>query len=310
MGIDLHALNFLRYVKRYGDFGKTLTLGRQNLDVQESVVRKMFSLPDEYKNERYCEELILNVFGASTVDSLDNSGYENATIIADMNQPLPAHFRKFNTIVDGGTLEHVFNLPQALKNVSLLCQPGGQIIHILPANNFCGHGFWQFSPELFFSLYKRECGYKDTEVFIADLTKNKEWVKANPPLRGQRVSVYSNSPLYVLVRTILVSENFSHENVQQSDYVVEWNKDNPNNMQSDRGGAYGANIEQGAFYKMKKRWRKNDLIYDLLSPLWNLYRYHKPNSTQRASGITPESPELQSPETLKKVNIATMLNSK
>jgi len=66
-------------------------------------------------------------------------------------------------------MEHVFNASQGLKNVTRLCAPGGQIIHSLPANNFCNHGFWQFSPELFFSLYSDKNGYSETEIFLADV---------------------------------------------------------------------------------------------------------------------------------------------
>ena len=44
--------------------------------------------------------------------------------------------------------------PGAIK----LTKIGGMIIHALPANNFCGHGFWQFSPELFYELYSPENG--------------------------------------------------------------------------------------------------------------------------------------------------------
>ena len=45
-----------------------------------------------------------------------------------------------------------------------LCKNGGTIIHSLPSNNNCGHGFWQFSPELFFSLYNEKNGFKNNEM--------------------------------------------------------------------------------------------------------------------------------------------------
>jgi hypothetical protein len=34
--------------------------------------------------------------------------------------------------------------------------------------------------------------------------------------------VHSATPLYLLVRTVLAREAFSHEEVQQSDYVYQW----------------------------------------------------------------------------------------
>jgi hypothetical protein len=43
----------------------------------------------------------------------------------------------------------------ALENVQAI-SGGGEIIHVLPANNLCCHGFWQFWPELFFIALFRE----------------------------------------------------------------------------------------------------------------------------------------------------------
>jgi hypothetical protein len=78
--------------------------------------------------------------------------HEKATHVVDMNKPLAIEER-YDTVIDAGTIEHIYNAPQALANVSAMCAHQGQILHIGPANIFCGHGFWQFSPELFFSLY-------------------------------------------------------------------------------------------------------------------------------------------------------------
>src|SRR6516162_6511281 len=41
--------------------------------------------------------------------------------------------------------------------------------------NYCGHGFWQFSPELFFSLYSEKNGYSDTRIFLVSLDDWDTW---------------------------------------------------------------------------------------------------------------------------------------
>src|SRR5262249_33520465 len=120
-------------------------------------------------------------------------------------------------------LEHVYNVTQALKNVSSLANPGAQIIHVLPANGYCGHGFWQFSPELFFTLYSERNGYRDTEVLLADLGDERSWFIVKKPHGGKRADVVTSKALYVLVRTT-VPQAFSHDNVQQSDYSFAWDK--------------------------------------------------------------------------------------
>jgi hypothetical protein len=242
MGIDVHGLNFLKYSKMKKSFGDVITIGRQGLHVIEPVIKDVLKITLEYKNQPYCEELLNTYFGATKVESIDNSNYEDATYVHDMNQSLPANLiGKYDTVFDGGCLEHIYNVPQALKNCSLFCKPGGQILHVLPANNFCGHGFWQFSPELFFSLYSTSNGYAETQVFMADLSNTKQWFQVKQPSNGQRVNVMSSGSLYVLVRTVLQKENFNHTNVQQSDYVFGWAAPNEDKNSVTQ---YKSNIKQ------------------------------------------------------------------
>ncbi|MGI9308537.1 MAG: hypothetical protein ACR2P6_04695, partial [Gammaproteobacteria bacterium] len=171
--------------------------------MKETVARYILSAGTNYQHKTYCDNILLNYLGASSVDSVDNSDYQNASIVHDMNLPVPAKYEAtYDTVIDGGVIEHIYNIPQALSNCSALCKPGGQIIHIAPANNFCGHGFWQISPELFFSLYSEENGYTNTEVYLADLTNLKTWFKVKPPSDGYRVDVHGKTPLYALVRTV------------------------------------------------------------------------------------------------------------
>ncbi len=266
MGIDAQALNFLRYAQKRGSFGKTLTIGRQFLYVPGDLVKKRLGIPGDYRQPEYCEELLRNHFGASQVDSLDNSDYEGASVIVDMNSPLPASASKYDTVFDGGSLEHIFNVPQALANVSSLCRPGGQILHVLPSNNFCGHGFWQFSPELFFSLYSRKNGYTDTEVFIARPLQLKKWFKVTPPSDGRRVNIRSSGPLYVLVRTVLGSEGVSQRDVQQSDYVHEWKA----------GPKLSAKRQDKGFLGKAKSWaRRSEFVCMMVRPLLRSYARYK-----------------------------------
>lgn len=65
------------------------------------------------------------------VDSIDISDYENATIEQDMNQPIPEHLKlQYDTVIDRGSLEHIFNFPVSIKNCMSLIKPGGFYIGI------------------------------------------------------------------------------------------------------------------------------------------------------------------------------------
>lgn len=284
MGIDVHGLNFLRYAKKSGAFGETITVARPGFHVvasyvREPYIREMVNALAESQNGKYCEELLRRYFGSKSVDSLDNSDYEGASIVHDMNQPLPSDIvGLYDTVIDAGTLEHVYNIPQALKNCSALCKPGGQILHILPANNFCGHGFWQFTPELFFSLYSSENGYSETEVFLADVCKIDKWYKVKKPRKGQRVNVHTSNRLHVLVRTVLAREDFSHKDVQQSDYITKWQGKESSVAPLDQASAR-VNIIQSI---------KNSKIFSsLLLPLYRSYYRLRPAPTMKLNNLNP-----------------------
>jgi SAM-dependent methyltransferase len=106
-------------------------------------------------------EALFKYFGAKEVQSLDMSDHENATVIFDLNSlDLPGKlYEKFDVVYDGGTIEHVFNIVNAFKNIANMVRKGGIIIHHTPANNYTNHGFYQPSPTLFKDFYEAN-GFK------------------------------------------------------------------------------------------------------------------------------------------------------
>jgi SAM-dependent methyltransferase len=264
MGIDFHGLNFLLYAAKRRPFGATVTIGRQNIHLPNYMLRKILNLKHDRKYGPFCEALLLDHMGASSVDSFDASDFEQASFIHDFNTPLGPHLC-YDTVVDVGTLEHIFNIPIALRNVASLCNPGGQIIHVLPANNFPGHGFWQFSPELFFSLYSEANGFSDTEVLVAELDNERYWFKANIPQGGVRVGYISKSRSYVLVLTRKTTA-VTGETVQQSDYIYQW----------QRTAVAGAgSISSAKTSRLRSTIERFGLVSTLVAPVLKAYRDKK-----------------------------------
>jgi hypothetical protein len=233
MGVDVHGLNFLRYISRKEPLGRVSTIGRQSLMVGPTHLADIMGLPAATDFGTYIDELLKRHFGANLVDSYDYSDYEGATFTVDMNKPL-VPTREYDTVIDCGSLEHIYNVPQAMSNISLMCAKGGKIVHISPGNNFCGHGFWQFSPELFFSLYSGSNGYGETQVFLADLKRPRHWFEVEAPTNGSRAEVVSKTPLYVMCTARKVSD-FCHVEVQQSDYIHEWQRQESKKKSPDDG---------------------------------------------------------------------------
>lgn len=231
MAVDIHALNLFRLAAGGGHFGRVATIGRQNLKVPGERIKKLLNAESKQDFGPFCEDLLRAHFGATLVDTYDFSPFEGASHIADFNSPLVTESR-YDTVIDCGTLEHIYNIPQALKNLSCMCADGGRILHVLPANNYCGHGFWQFSPELFYSLYREANGYEGTRVFLAKVGDDFHWYEVSPPKDGQRVDITSCTRTLILVITKRRSF-FSHGSVQQSDYVHAWEYEAAKNSASD-----------------------------------------------------------------------------
>lgn len=97
---------------------------------------------------------IFKSMGFGEVESIDYSSFEGATQILDLNQPIPDHLRgQFDVVLDSGTTEHIFHIPNALKNAVDLAKVGGRIIFCSPASNYVDHGFYSFSPTLFVDYF-------------------------------------------------------------------------------------------------------------------------------------------------------------
>jgi len=83
---------------------------------------------------------------------LSASNYDGVNVLRNLNEPVGSElFEKYDCVFNGGLLEHVFNFPVALKNCLEMVKVGGHFITITLANAQFGHGFYQFSPELFYS---------------------------------------------------------------------------------------------------------------------------------------------------------------
>lgn len=103
-------------------------------------------------------------------ETLDVSDYEDAEHIQDLNQPIPDALRgRFGVVIDGGTLEHIFDVPQALRNMKAMLRPGGRIIHLNPMNSWAEHGFYQLSPTLYHDFYTTN-GFRMDECLIVGTT--------------------------------------------------------------------------------------------------------------------------------------------
>ena len=190
MGLPKPALQFLALEHGRKAFaGTVVTLGRQCVYATLAECQKILldagivprELPSQAetqtqipswrgtKRERYTtDRAFFSLLGIDDCIAADCSDYEGAEIIIDLNQPLAGQLHSLaDIVIDGGTLEHVFDVRQGLTNVSLMLKPGGRIIHMSPANNYANHGFYQFSPTLYADYYRAN-RFENVGVFAVE----------------------------------------------------------------------------------------------------------------------------------------------
>jgi SAM-dependent methyltransferase len=187
MGISKGNLALLCELKTAANFtGSICQLGRQTVFLSPQDWQRVAArFPIGPRPDPLNDVTLFQTLGFSTVHSLDVSDYEGATHVHDLNRPVPdALCGRYDAVYDGGTLEHVFDLPESLRNVHRLLKPGGLAIHHAPSHNHVDHGFYMFSPTLFHDWYRAN-GY---EIVRSQVIEYQRAFNAKPWL------VYEYSP--------------------------------------------------------------------------------------------------------------------
>lgn len=242
MGIEAFSLRMLCHAKRRGaPFRDTITLGRQDLSLHDRdfkvVLRDMGRSLADLRQKGVtgtgrADALLTELLAIDRLVSIDCSDYEGATVVHDMNLPIPADMREtFDAVIDTGTLEHVFNFPVAIANCMNMLRVGGRFFALTPANNHCGHGFYQFSPELFFRLFGGVNGFELEHVIAVQhpfpgielSTSRTAYAVRDPATLGQRVDLVNARPVYLFVQAVKRAAVVPFATFpQQSDYASAW----------------------------------------------------------------------------------------
>lgn len=108
---------------------------------------------------------------AERIKALDVSGYEGAEVIHDLNQPIPDALRaSADFIVDGSTLDNVFDPAMALRNYAELLRPGGRLIAV-NAWNLRDSAYTACSPSWYLDYFVAN-GFADCKVYVCVGARN------------------------------------------------------------------------------------------------------------------------------------------
>jgi len=240
MGVDYVLFDrLLELSTRFKPVGRTLMLGRHTYRIESQfagLYRQAMTkhgIPgkrfDFLQDDGYCETLMRKL-GFGEIEAMDFSDYEDASILHDLNKPIPKELEgQFSFIFDGGTLEHVFNVPVALENVFRMLKPGGRFVSANGMNGFSGHGMYQFSPDLVWTFWRRTAGCEvhDCRGITKAPVDGKEYHLpfADPAELGHRLRLKGRIPparFYLYYEVERLESSAIAEETLQSDYEVKW----------------------------------------------------------------------------------------
>jgi SAM-dependent methyltransferase len=119
-----------------------------------------------HDSELVTDRSIFRALGNNNVRALDANLYEGAEIIHDLNQPLPDSLRGIaDFVVDGSTLDNVFDPAMALRNYAELLRPGGRLLAV-NAWSTRETAYTLCSPAWFMDYFVENC-FSDCKVYVA-----------------------------------------------------------------------------------------------------------------------------------------------
>jgi SAM-dependent methyltransferase len=253
MGMTTEIVRFLAQAGREGvSFTRVLTLGRQHVGVSPERLRRVLAAhgcwPPKCGEAAFASlmsspltrfEGFAKALGAASVCACDASAYEGADLLHDLNEPVPAQWHEqFDVVIDSGALEHVFNFPIAIANCLRLVKLNGRVFFFTPANNHCGHGFYQFSPELFYRVLSPANGFAVERLWARThseassnwfgvrypfLVNGPAYAAPDPAQVGRRVTLVGGKPVLLFIQAKRTARvEILQQAPQQSDYVAQW----------------------------------------------------------------------------------------
>lgn len=176
MGLMRQELIILSRIVTRKKVSSILMLGMQDIladlnDLEQDFLK--FSIDydknafDLLKTRKYNSVDFFYIFPqVNKVHAMDYSPYEDADIIYDLNtfNTPKEYIGVYDLVIDGGTLEHIFNQSAAINNINRFVKNNGFVYHMLPCAGWVNHGFYNYSPTYFEDVYCKKSGFELVEL--------------------------------------------------------------------------------------------------------------------------------------------------
>lgn len=181
MGIEFRVANVIVREHAYRPItGDVYLMGRQTMYFSPLVAKDMVldaglilpvvdfqpeSRTRLAKDEYISDDDFFRLLRIPKIKAIDISDYEGADIVHDLTKPIPDSLEGVaDFILDGSTLDNVFDPATMLRNIARLLKPGGRFVSVNVASNVYNP---YFMPTAHVMLdYFIENGFSDVKVYI------------------------------------------------------------------------------------------------------------------------------------------------
>lgn len=140
---------------------------RDRLEVELAEARQLASPRVTFSEAQLIYKWLLNMTSYRAID-LSSTAAESWI---DLNNPSDLG-QRFDTVINNGTSEHVFNQANVFRFIHDHTKLGGLMIHYTTGLGWIDHGFYNLQPSFFFDLAK----YNGYEVLSCCLVNNETTV--------------------------------------------------------------------------------------------------------------------------------------
>ncbi|MFH1135057.1 MAG: class I SAM-dependent methyltransferase [Pseudomonadota bacterium] len=173
MAFNLGTVEFLvkEMLPRVAVRGRVLSLARQKITCSpEELAHRLESLGFTSGLEQIraaARVTTRDLFPALGFDRYDDVDIfpEERGIRHDLNEPAPQRLRnRYDLVFEAGTIEHIFDVRMVFRNIIVMLKKGGLVFHLSPLD-LINHGFFTFSPTLFYDVYGSN-GFAPPDFFL------------------------------------------------------------------------------------------------------------------------------------------------
>ena len=192
MGIGANIMEGLIREAQFRPFkGTAYTFGRPTMALSPDGANEMFSelglepvggaarddqvdtvtaYRDQLPFAPICDAEFFRMLGFAETKAVDVSDFEGAEIILDLNKEIPEHLAgTCDLLVDGSTLDNIFDPPLALRNAARMLKPDGRIVLSNQGNystHFTGIPYLIMTPIWFYDYFCIN-NFVDCQVYVA-----------------------------------------------------------------------------------------------------------------------------------------------